>query len=206
MLRKCFFFNHMTDTSSNDNMIRIRVHLPSPCLSVNWKACTSRSVSSTERPTGRSLMVIWRRLPLSSIINKPLKPRKQVQLIEYEETGKIYQNQLIMHKPRRVTDVTKILTCFVGHFEWVSQLALQLCYFNIFFLSFRQGCTGIGKKYVSLCVGVGVCVCAFGPAFKARTRVNFLHSKWGHFDKARSKFQSSLCDYVHCPHSSMIWV
>ena len=46
----------------------------------------------------------------------------------------------------------------------------------------------------------------FGPAFKARTRINFLHSKWGHFDKARSKFQSSLCDYVHCPPSAIIWV
>ena len=46
---------------------------------------------------------------------------------------------------------------------------------------------------------IGVCVCVFGPAFKGRTRINFLHSKWGHFDKARSKFQSSLCDYVHCP-------
>ena len=34
----------------------------------------------------------------------------------------------------------------------------------------------------------------------------FLHSKWGHFDKARSKFQSSLCDYVHCPPSAIIWV
>ena len=44
-------------------------------------------------------------------------------------------------------------------------------------------------------------MCVFGPAFKARTRLNFLHSKWGHFDKARSKFQSSLCDYVHCFHN-----
>ena len=52
------------------------------------------------------------------------------------------------------------------------------------------------------CLGV----CGFGPAFKARTRINFLHSKCGHFDKARSKFQSSLCDYVHCPHSSIIRV
>ena len=46
----------------------------------------------------------------------------------------------------------------------------------------------------------------FGPAFKAKTRINFLHSKWGHFDKARSKFQSSLFDYVHCPPSAIIWV
>ena len=68
------------------------------------------------------------------------------------------------------------------------------------------------QKQKTVCVCVCVCVCggggvgAFGPAFKARTRVNFLHSKWGHFDKARSKFQSSLCDYVHCPYSSIIWV
>merc|ERR1712154_624835 len=44
----------------------------SPCLSVNWKACTRRSVSSTERPTGRSFMVICRRLPLSSMMNSAL--------------------------------------------------------------------------------------------------------------------------------------
>lgn len=30
----------------------------SPCLSVNWKASTKRRVSSTDRPTGKSLMVI----------------------------------------------------------------------------------------------------------------------------------------------------
>ena len=51
-----------------------------------------------------------------------------------------------------------------------------------------------------------LCVCVFGPAFKARTRINFLHSKWGHSDKARSKFQPSLCDYVHCPPSAIIWM
>ena len=45
---------------------------PSPCVSVNWKAWTKRRVSSTERPTGKSFMVIWRSVPLSSIINRPL--------------------------------------------------------------------------------------------------------------------------------------
>ena len=33
--------------------------LTSPYLSVNWKASMSRSVSSTLRPTGRSLIVIY---------------------------------------------------------------------------------------------------------------------------------------------------
>ena len=33
--------------------------------------------------------------------------------------------------------------------------------------------------FVLFCVCV--CVCAFVLAFKARTRINFLHSKWGHF-------------------------
>lgn len=47
--------------------------LPSPYLSVCWKACTRRRVSSTERPTGRSLMVICLRMPLSSITNRPLR-------------------------------------------------------------------------------------------------------------------------------------
>lgn len=46
--------------------------LPSPCLSVNWKAWTNLRVSSTERPTGRSFTVIWRRIPLSSMIKRPL--------------------------------------------------------------------------------------------------------------------------------------
>lgn len=32
--------------------------VPSPCLSVYWNACTRRSVSSTDRPTGKSLIVI----------------------------------------------------------------------------------------------------------------------------------------------------
>lgn len=45
---------------------------PSPCLSVNWKAWTKRKVSSTERPTGRSLMVICLRMPLLSMMNRPL--------------------------------------------------------------------------------------------------------------------------------------
>lgn len=45
----------------------------SPCLSVYFKACTSRKVSSTDRPTGKSLTVICRRVPLSSMINRPLK-------------------------------------------------------------------------------------------------------------------------------------
>jgi len=44
----------------------------SPCLSVNWNACTRRRVSSTDRPTGRSFTVIWRSTPLSLITNRPL--------------------------------------------------------------------------------------------------------------------------------------
>ena len=66
------FFSDGTDSRYNFS--------PSPCLSVNWKACTSRRVSSTERPTGRSLMVIWRRLPLSSMMNRPLKKESKTPL------------------------------------------------------------------------------------------------------------------------------
>lgn len=51
--------------------------LPSPCLSVNWKAWTRRRVSSTLRPTGRSLMVICLRVPLGSMMNRPLKWNKK---------------------------------------------------------------------------------------------------------------------------------
>ena len=36
------------------------------------------------------------------------------------------------------------------------------------------GLQKINEDPVGVC---GVCVSAFGPAFKARTRVNFLHSK-----------------------------
>lgn len=43
----------------------------SPCLSVNWKAWISLIASSTERPTGKSLTVIWRRTPFGSIKNEP---------------------------------------------------------------------------------------------------------------------------------------
>ena len=45
----------------------------SPCWSVYWKACTSRIVSSTDRPTGKSFMVICRRMLFSSMIKRPLK-------------------------------------------------------------------------------------------------------------------------------------
>ena len=45
----------------------------SPWVSVYWNACTSRKVSSTERPTGKSFMVIWRSTPLGSMMNKPLQ-------------------------------------------------------------------------------------------------------------------------------------
>ena len=34
-------------------------------------AAMRRSVSSTERPTGRSFIVIWRRMPLGSMMNRP---------------------------------------------------------------------------------------------------------------------------------------
>ncbi len=46
---------------------------PSPCLSVNWNACSSLKVSSTDLPTGKSLTVIWRKFPLSSMRKRPLK-------------------------------------------------------------------------------------------------------------------------------------
>ncbi len=63
--------------------------LPSPCLSVNWKACTRRSVSSTERPTGRSFTVICLKFPLSSMMNKPLS-------IKYVQPfSKLYQYLMV---------------------------------------------------------------------------------------------------------------
>ena len=47
----------------------------SPCSSVNWNACTKRRVSSTDRPTGKSLTVICRNVPFGSMMNNPLKIR-----------------------------------------------------------------------------------------------------------------------------------
>lgn len=44
----------------------------SPCSSVNWNALTRRMVSSTDRPTGKSLMVICRTKCLGSMMKSPL--------------------------------------------------------------------------------------------------------------------------------------
>lgn len=42
-------------------------------LTANWKALISLNVSSTDRPTGKSLMVICLKMPVGSIMNNPLK-------------------------------------------------------------------------------------------------------------------------------------
>jgi hypothetical protein len=44
----------------------------SPCVSVNWNACTSLRVSSTDRPTGKSFIVICLNVPFVSMMNNPL--------------------------------------------------------------------------------------------------------------------------------------
>lgn len=59
-------------------LLQVPLRSPSPCLSVNWKAWIKRRVSSTERPTGRSLMVICLKMPLSSITNRPLRDKPGV--------------------------------------------------------------------------------------------------------------------------------
>ena len=63
----------LKDQVSIRTCIYINVACPhtSPYLSVNWKASIKRSVSSTDRPTGRSLMVICRTMPLGSIRKSP---------------------------------------------------------------------------------------------------------------------------------------
>eukprot|EP00983_Pelagomonas_calceolata_P091628 1157569-Pelagomonas_calceolata.AAC.3 len=38
-----------------------------------WKAFTRRRTSSTLRPTGKSLMVIWRRMPVGEMMNRALQ-------------------------------------------------------------------------------------------------------------------------------------
>ena len=58
----------------------------SPCLSVYWKAWTKRRVSSTDRPTGKSFMVICLSVPFGSIMKRPLK---------VAQTS--YQNELDFH-------------------------------------------------------------------------------------------------------------
>ena len=45
----------------------------SPCLSVYWNASTNLSTSSTFLPTGRSLTLMCLKIPLSSIMNVPLR-------------------------------------------------------------------------------------------------------------------------------------
>lgn len=66
----------------------------SPWVSVYWKAWTNRSVSSTERPTGRSFMVIWRSVPLGSMINRPLKKKQQR---PYKVRSKAWQKDVHYH-------------------------------------------------------------------------------------------------------------
>ena len=46
----------------------------SPCLAANWMACSKRRFSSIERPMLLSLTLMWRRMPLSSMMNVPLYP------------------------------------------------------------------------------------------------------------------------------------
>ena len=43
-----------------------------------WNALTRRSTSSTLRPTGRSLTVIWRSTPSGLMMNKPLRTGESV--------------------------------------------------------------------------------------------------------------------------------
>ena len=42
-------------------------------------------------------------------------------------------------------------------------------------------------RFFYLITSLNLCVCAFGLAFKARTRINFLHSKWGTFWQSEVK-------------------
>ncbi len=76
----------------------------SPCWSVYWKACTRRNVSSTDRPTGRSFIVICLRTPLSSMMKRPLNSTKQsfihsncvlllIQILHVLETGETFEQQ-----------------------------------------------------------------------------------------------------------------
>ena len=65
---------HMCEARVVMSLIR---HNMNPCIDVTnvhtWYALTRRRVSSTERPTGGSFMVIWRRMPLASMMNRPLQ-------------------------------------------------------------------------------------------------------------------------------------
>ena len=71
------------DGLSNNLCRCVDRYLPSPCLSVYWNAWSRRSVSSVDRPTGRSFMVIWRRMPRPSMINNPLHSHKKRRWDEY---------------------------------------------------------------------------------------------------------------------------
>lgn len=46
--------------------------------SLTWNALTRRSVSSTLRPTGRSLTVFWRSVPSGAMMNRPLRQRGSI--------------------------------------------------------------------------------------------------------------------------------
>ncbi len=54
-----------------------------------WKALTSLSVSSTLRPTGRSLTVFWRRVPSGAMMNRPLHATATLSAMSYQIRGQL---------------------------------------------------------------------------------------------------------------------
>lgn len=53
---------------------------------------TRRSVSSTERPTGRSLMVIWRSAPVGEIIKSPLRIKLVISTVCHRRRKRVAQD------------------------------------------------------------------------------------------------------------------
>lgn len=67
-----FVHQRLKELTVGDSGVQLAGHT-SPCVSTNWNAFTKRSVSSTQRPTGRSLTLMCLTTPFGSMRNRPLE-------------------------------------------------------------------------------------------------------------------------------------
>ena len=85
-----------------------------------------------------------------------------------------------------------ILQFINNHNKYPSNCKLQRCQWSKFVKKSESNFLN-SAKYPENWLVVCVCGCLSRHSKRGPESI-FLHSKWEHFDKARSKFQSSLCD------------
>lgn len=94
----------------------------SPCVSTYWNAFTKRSVSSTLRPTGRSLMLKCLIIPLGSMIKRPLQ-RNRSRTCYLEHLVKFQISQSTFH--RKVFSVFKSASTLHADYHHIPLLGRQ---------------------------------------------------------------------------------